>query len=196
MIFPLPAGILDLLLMLNIAFALSLLISVVYLKEPERFTSLPTILLLSTLFRLGLNVSTTRELLSSGQAPGVIEAFGSFVAGGNLIVGAVVFLIVTLVQFLVVAKGAERVAEVSARFTLDAMPGKQMSIDADVRAGMLGLNEAREKRLELHQESKLYGSLDGAMKFVKGDSIAGLLIIVINISAGLLVGVTQQGLGT
>lgn len=195
MIFPLPIEVLDLLLMFNIAFALCLLISVVYLREPERFTSLPTILLLSTLFRLGLNVSTTRQLLSTADAPGVVEAFGNFVTGGNLIVGAVVFLIVTLVQFMVVAKGAERVAEVAARFTLDAMPGKQMSIDADVRAGILSVTDARQRRIELQQESRLYGALDGAMKFVKGDSIAGILITLINISAGLLVGVTQQKLG-
>ena len=194
MVFPLPPFILDVLLMCNIAFALALLASSVYLVEPEKFTSLPTVLLLATLFRLGLNVSTTRQLLGHGEAPDVVMAFGGFVVGGNLVVGIVVFAIITLVQFLVISKGAERVAEVAARFTLDAMPGKQMSIDADIRAGILSLSDAKEKRLDLHRESKLYGALDGAMKFVKGDAIAGLLITIVNIVAGLVVGVTQHGL--
>lgn len=194
MIFPLPIFILDTLLAVNITFAIALLISTVYLAEPERFTALPSILLLTTLFRLGLNVSTTRQLLGTGEAPEVVQAFGTFVAGGNLIVGVVVFVIVTLVQFLVIAKGAERVAEVAARFTLDAMPGKQMAIDADVRAGLLGLTEAKQKRIELQREAKLYGALDGAMKFVKGDAIAGLIITVINITAGLFVGISQYHL--
>jgi len=195
MVFPLPVVVLDSLLMCNIAFALSLLISSVYLSQPEKFTALPTMLLLSTLFRLGLNISTTRQLLSEGEAPEIVIAFGNFVVGGNLVVGAVIFSILTIIQFLVIAKGSERVAEVAARFTLDAMPGKQMSIDADVRAGMLSLLEARERRLELQRESKLYGALDGAMKFIKGDVIAGLLISVVNIVAGLFVGVSQHGLG-
>ncbi len=195
MVFPLPPFILDILLVLNISFSLALLVSAVYLAESERFTSLPAILLLATLFRLGLNISTTRQLLAHGEAPDVVVAFGEFVVSGNLVVGVVIFVIVTLVQFLVIAKGAERVAEVAARFTLDAMPGKQMSIDADVRGGILSLTEAREKRRELQRESKLFGALDGAMKFVKGDAIAGLLITLINISAGLVLGVTQQGLG-
>ena len=135
MIFPLPRSILDLLLMCNIAASLILLLTAVYLAEPERFTSLPTILLLFTLFRLGLNISTTRQLLGQGEAPAVVAAFGNFVVGGNLVVGVVIFLIITLVQFMVIAKGAERVAEVAARFTLDAMPGKQMAIDADIQIG-------------------------------------------------------------
>jgi flagellar biosynthesis component FlhA len=194
MVFPLPIWMLDVLLMCNISAALLLLLSSVYLSEPERFTSLPTILLLSTLFRLGLNISTTRQLLGQGEAPDVVVAFGNFVVGGNLVVGAVIFLIITLVQFLVIAKGAERVAEVAARFTLDAMPGKQMAIDADIRAGILGLSEAREKRRELQRESKLYGALDGAMKFVKGDAVAALIITFLNITAGLVVGVFQHGL--
>lgn len=194
MVFPLPLGMLDALLVCNITLSLSLLICAVYLSEPEKFTSLPTILLLATLFRLGLNISTTRQLLAEGEAPDVVIAFGNFVVSGNLVVGLVIFLIVTLVQFLVVAKGAERVAEVAARFTLDAMPGKQMAIDADIRAGILSVSEAKEKRLELQRESRLYGALDGAMKFVKGDAIAGLVITAVNIGAGLLVGVAQQGL--
>ena len=194
MIFPLPAGVLDILLMFNISFSLALLASAVYLTEPERFTSLPTVLLLTTLFRLGLNISTTRQLLGSGEAPQVVTAFGNFVVGGNIIVGVVVFSIVTIIQFIVIAKGAERVAEVSARFTLDALPGKQMSIDADLRSGILNLAEARERRLALQREAKLYGALDGAMKFVKGDAIACVLITLINISAGLVIGVTRHGL--
>lgn len=194
MVFPLPIAALDILLVCNLALAISLLISAVYLSEPEKFTSLPTILLLATIFRLGLNVSTTRQILGTGEAPEVVVAFGEFVIGGNIIVGVVVFVIVSLVQFLVIAKGAERVAEVAARFTLDAMPGKQMSIDADIRSGLLSLSEAREKRRELHRESKLFGSLDGAMKFVKGDAIVGLLITIINITAGFVLGVYQQGL--
>ncbi|MFN8389851.1 MAG: flagellar biosynthesis protein FlhA [Bdellovibrionota bacterium] len=194
MVFPMPVEVLDALLVLNVASSLLLLLSAVHLSEPERFTSLPTILLLAALFRLGLNISTTRQLLGRGEAPDVVVAFGNFVVGGNLVVGAVIFLIITLVQFLVIAKGAERVAEVAARFTLDAMPGKQMAIDADLRAGILSLQDAREKRRELQRESKLYGALDGAMKFVKGDAIAGLIITALNISAGLVIGVVQHGL--
>lgn len=194
MIFPLPAAVLDLLLICNISFSIALLITSIYLSQPERFTALPSILLLSTLFRLGLNISTTRQLLGFGIAPEIVLSFGNFVVAGNFVVGAVVFIIVTIVQFLVIAKGAERVAEVAARFTLDAMPGKQMAIDADVRAGMLSLEQAKEKRRELHRESKLYGALDGAMKFVKGDAIAGLLITIINIGAGFVIGVSQLGL--
>lgn len=194
MVFPLPLSVLDLLLLCNITLSLVLLLSALSLAEPERFTALPTMLLLATLFRLGLNIATTRQLLGQGRAPEVVTAFGEFVVGGNLVVGSVIFLIITLVQFLVIAKGAERVAEVAARFTLDAMPGKQMAIDADVRAGMLSLSEARERRRDLQRESRLYGALDGAMKFVKGDAVAGLVITALNIAGGLMVGVLQQGL--
>jgi len=194
MVFPLPRAILDVLLVANISFALTLLVCSVYVAEPVRFTALPATLLLATVMRLGLNISTTRQLLAHGEAPQLVTAFGSFVVSGNLVVGVVVFAIVTIIQFLVIAKGAERIAEVSARFTLDAMPGKQMSIDADIRAGILSLQEAKEKRSELQRESKLYGALDGAMKFVKGDAIAGLLVTLVNISAGLIVGVTQHNL--
>ena len=194
MIFPLPVLALDFLLMCNITFAVALLISCVYLLAPAQFTSLPATLLLATIFRLGLNISTTRQLLSSGEAPEIVSAFGTVVVGGNLIVGIVIFAIVTIIQFLVIAKGAERVAEVAARFSLDAMPGRQMSIDADIRAGILGPHEAREQRGDLQTESKLYGALDGAMKFVKGDAIAAVIITLINIVAGLLVGVTQLDL--
>ena len=194
MLFPLPAPVLDMLLVVNLSFSVLLLLSILSIAEPERFTSLPTVLLLSTLFRLSLNISTTRLLLGEGTAPQVVRAFGEFVVGGNLVVGVVVFAMLTLVQFMVVAKGAERVAEVAARFTLDAMPGKQMAIDADIRSGLLSVAEAKGRRVELQRESHLYGALDGAMKFVKGDAIAGIVITLVNISAGLLIGVQQRGL--
>lgn len=194
MIFPLPGFLLDILLAANIGFSLALLVNSLYVKDVNTFSSLPTLLLLATLFRLSLNISTTRQLLSHGSAPEIVVAFGNFVVGGNLAVGIVIFLILSIVQFMVIAKGAERVAEVSARFTLDAMPGKQMAIDADMRAGFLSANDAKEKRLELQRESKLYGALDGAMKFVKGDAIAGLLIIAVNIVAGILIGVSYHDL--
>ncbi len=189
MILPLPNALLDLLLCANLGFSVALILSAATLSQPERFTALPSILLLTTLFRLGLNVSTTRQLLGTGEAPDIVSAFGLFVIGGNIAVGVVVFLIVTLIQFIVISKGAERVAEVAARFALDAMPGKQMSIDADLRSGALSLSEAREKRLDLQRESRLYGSLDGAMKFIKGDAIAGLVITAVNIIAGVLIGI-------
>jgi len=193
-IFPLPYWMLDILLAANIAFCIILLLSSLFITEPDRFTSLPSLLLLSTLFRLGLNISSTRLILSGVKVPDVIIAFGNFVVSGSTIVGLVVFSIISIIQFVVIAKGSERVAEVAARFTLDALPGKQMSIDADMRAGLLSLSEAREKRRELHRESKLYGALDGAMKFIKGDAIVGLCIIIVNIVAGFIVGVTRDGL--
>jgi type III secretion protein V len=195
MVVPLPNLLLDTLLAINLALSLLLLLSAVGVKRPESFTVLPAILLLCTLFRLGLNVATTRQLLSTGEAPMTIQAFGEFVVGGNLIVGAVVFLIVTLVQFIVISKGAERVAEVSARFALDAMPGKQISIDADLRSGVISLAEARLRRLELQKESKLYGALDGAMKFIKGDAVAGLFITCLNMVAGIVAGITIHKMG-
>ena len=194
MIIPLPAWVLDFFLCLNLAFAVLFLVSSIFLQEPGRFTSLPTLLLLCTIFRLSLNISTTRSVLAGNDIPSVISAFADFVVEGNLIVGAVVFIIITIVQFLVIAKGAERVAEVAARFTLDAMPGKQMAIDADLRSGAITLAEARTHRKDLHIESKLFGSLDGAMKFVKGDAIAGILITTVNIFAGVIIGCAQQGL--
>jgi len=193
-LFPLPYQLLDIMLAANFAFCIILLLSSLFVSESDRFTSLPTILLLSTLFRLGLNISSTRLILSGSAVPDMIIAFGQFVVAGSTIVGLVIFAIISIIQFVVIAKGSERVAEVAARFTLDAMPGKQMSIDADMRAGLLSLSEAREKRRELHRESKLYGALDGAMKFIKGDAIVGLLIIIVNISAGFLIGVIRDGM--
>jgi type III secretory pathway component EscV len=194
MIVPLPFWLLDILLSFNLAFAVLFLISAIFLQEPQRFTSLPTVLLLTTVCRLSLNISTTRSVLAGGEIPQVVVAFGDFVVGGNMVVGAVVFSIITLVQFLVIAKGAERVAEVAARFTLDAMPGKQMAIDADLRAGAISLADARVLRRDLQTESKLFGSLDGAMKFVKGDAIAGIIITSINLVAGVFIGCVQQNL--
>ena len=194
MILPLPLAILDTLVALNIAMGVMLVLMSIYVSSALQFSAFPSVLLISTLFRLALSVATTRMILLEGDAGNIIETFGQLVAGGNLVVGLVVFLIITLVQFLVIAKGAERVAEVGARFTLDAMPGKQMSIDSDLRSGLIDKKEARRKREELELESKLHGSMDGAMKFVKGDAIAGIVIIIINLLGGLAIGIFQHGM--
>ncbi len=195
MIVPLPAWLLDLGLALNLAAAAALLVAALSAKDALKVTAFPTLLLVTTLFRLALNVSSTRLALADGHAGQVIEAFGEFVVRGNDLVGAVVFAILTLVQFLVVAKGSERVAEVSARFTLDAMPGKQMSIDADLRAGAIDQAQARRRRRELERESQMFGAMDGAMKFVKGDVVAGLVIVAVNLLGGTAIGVLQGGMG-
>ncbi|MCO6430046.1 MAG: FHIPEP family type III secretion protein [Deltaproteobacteria bacterium] len=192
---PLPPQMMDFLLAGNLLLALVLLTNTLYIVDPLRLSALPTILLLATLFRLALNISTTRLILSQGDAGRVVEAFGAVVIQGNLVVGIVVFSIITLVQFIVIAKGSERVAEVSARFTLDALPGKQMSIDADMRSGLIDMETARKKRKELQVESRFYGALDGAMKFIKGDAIAGIAIVLINFVGGLLIGMLQNDLG-
>ncbi|MEO0459642.1 MAG: type III secretion system export apparatus subunit SctV [Myxococcota bacterium] len=192
MIVPLPTIIMDLLLVLNVTIAVSMMMIAIYISSPLKLSAYPTILLITTLFRLALNVSTTRLILLQADAGEVVESFGSFVVRGNFVVGAVIFLIITIIQFLVIAKGSERVAEVAARFTLDAMPGKQMSIDADLRAGAFDLDEARKKRQELNRESQLFGSMDGAMKFVKGDAVAGLIITAVNIVAGIIIGVMMM----
>ncbi len=192
MIIPLPTHVLDILLCLNITIAVAMLMIAIYISHALKLSAYPTIILITTLFRLALNVSSTRLVLLQADAGEVIEAFGKFVVRGNFVVGAVIFLILTIIQFLVVAKGSERVAEVAARFTLDAMPGKQMSIDADLRAGAFDLDEARRRRSELNRESQLFGSMDGAMKFVKGDAIAGLIITAINIIAGIIIGITMM----
>ena len=191
MIIPLPTPLLDVLLVLNVSISVAMLMIAIYISHALKLASYPTIILITTLFRLALNVSSTRLILLKADAGHVIKAFGEFVVQGNFVVGAVIFLILTIIQFLVVAKGSERVAEVAARFTLDAMPGKQMSIDADLRAGAFDLDEARRRRAELNRESQLFGSMDGAMKFVKGDAIAGLIITVINIVAGIIIGKTM-----
>jgi type III secretion protein V len=194
MLVPLPAFAIDLLIAVNLASSLALLLVALSLREASRLAALPSLLLVSTVFRLGLNVSTTRLVLLEGDAGRIVEAFGRVVVGGNVVVGFAVFLVLAIVQFVVIAKGAERVAEVAARFTLDALPGKQMSIDADLRAGSLTLEEAQERRRDVERESQLYGALDGAMKFVKGDAVAGLVIVAINIAGGLAVGVLQRGM--
>ena len=194
MILPLPTFIVDFLLASNLCIAVSLVMMSMYIRRPLQFSSFPTVLLLSTLLRLGMNITTTRLVLIQANAGEVIETFGKFVVAGNLIVGAVIFLIVTILQFLVIAKGAERVAEVAARFTLDAMPGKQMSIDADMRAGAIDLEEAKRRRYEVETTNQLFGAMDGAMKFVKGDAIAGIIIVVVNILGGIAVGMLQKGM--
>src|SRR3989339_483428 len=194
-IVPLPAVILDILLTLNIAFCMLILLVAMYLKEPLEFAAFPSMLLIITLFRLSLNIAASRLILLNAYAGQVIQAFGSFVVGGNYIVGVIIFAIITIVQFVVITKGSERVAEVAARFTLDAMPGKQMSIDADLNAGLIDANEARNRRRKIEREATFFGSMDGANKFVRGDSIASIIIVIINLIGGILVGWLQQGLG-
>lgn len=192
MIIPMPLALLDLLIALNMTVSVALLMVALYIQSAVQLSIFPSLLLITTLFRLGLNISTTRMILLKADAGQIIFTFGDFVVQGNFVVGAVIFLIITLVQFLVITKGAERVAEVAARFTLDAMPGKQMSIDADLRAGMLDQQAARQKRLDIQKESQLYGAMDGAMKFVKGDAIAGIVITLINIIAGIIIGMLMN----
>ncbi|MGF1470049.1 MAG: flagellar biosynthesis protein FlhA [Sandaracinaceae bacterium] len=194
MVVPLPTVLLDLLLATNLSVAVLLLVVAFFVRDPVSFGAFPTVLLLTTLFRLALNVSSTRLILLQADAGQVIEAFGRFVVQGSLIVGAVVFAILTLVQFVVIARGAERVAEVGARFTLDAMPGKQLAIDADLRSGLLDARAAGERRQELEREGQLYGAMDGAMKFVRGDAIAGLAITAINLVGGVTIGVAVHGI--
>lgn len=194
MIVPLPTPIVDTLIGVNMALSFLMLMMSMYVKRALDFSVFPTMLLFTTLFRVGLNITTTRLILLQADAGEIIFIFGEFALGGNFVVGAVVFLILTIVQFLVISKGAERVAEVGARFTLDAMPGKQMSIDADMRAGVIDMEEAQRRRNDVQGESKMYGAMDGAMKFVKGDSIAGMIIAVVNIVGGTIIGVSQNGL--
>ena len=194
LVVPVPAGLLDTLIILNIMFALVILLTTMFVKKPLDFSVFPSLLLVATLFRLGLNVASTRLVLGEAYAGQVIEAFGAIAVGGSLIIGAVVFLILVVIQFVVVTKGAERVAEVGARFTLDAMPGKQMAIDADLNAGLITDAEARQRRAEVAAEADFYGAMDGASKFVKGDAIAGLVIIIINLVGGIAIGLTEHGM--
>ncbi len=184
----LPPAIINFSISLNITIGIVLLMISLYVQRPLELASFPSILLMGTMFRLILSIASTRLILATGEPGAVIEAFGNFVTGGNLVVGFVIFLIITIVQFLVITKGAERIAEVSARFALDAMPGKQMTIDADFNAGLISPEEAIRRREDLQRESNLFGSMDGAMKFVKGDTIAGIIIVIINIVGGLCVG--------
>lgn len=194
MILPLPTLMVDYLIGVSIGSAAILLMVAMYLPSPLSFASFPTVLLITTLFRLAISISTTRLILLQADAGAIIETFGNFVVGGNLIVGLVVFLIITIVQFIVITKGSERVAEVAARFSLDAMPGKQMSIDGDMRAGVIDMQEARRRRSLVEKESQLYGAMDGAMKFVKGDAIATLIIVAVNLVGGILIGVLKHGM--
>ena len=194
MLIPLPPALLDILQVVNIATALMILLVSMYIMEPLEFSVFPSLLLITTLFRLALNISATRLILLTGAAGNVIDAFGGFVVGGNYVVGVVVFLILVVIQFVVITNGAGRVAEVAARFTLDAMPGKQMAIDADLNAGLINEQEARRRRRAVEHEADFYGAMDGASKFVKGDAIAGIIIIVINIIGGFVIGVLQQGM--
>ncbi|MCB1107232.1 MAG: type III secretion system export apparatus subunit SctV [Chlamydiia bacterium] len=187
-IIPVPPAVIDMMIAVNMSVAICLLMVALYIQKAVHLSIFPSILLVTTLFRLGIEIAATRQILLHADGGHIIYAFGDFVIGGNFIVGGVIFLIITIVQFIVVTKGAERVAEVAARFTLDAMPGKQMSIDADLRSGTIDSNQARELRLALQKESQLYGAMDGAMKFVKGDVIAGIVIAVINIVGGLVIG--------
>jgi type III secretion protein V len=194
MILPLPTWLIDALIATNMCIGAVLLMVAMYLPSPLAFSSFPSVLLVTTLYRLGIGIATTRLILLNADAGHIIYTFGNFVVGGNLVVGLVVFLILTIVQFVVITKGAERVAEVGARFSLDAMPGKQMSIDGDLRANVIDMEEARRRRLLVEKESQLYGSMDGAMKFVKGDAIAGLIIVAVNLMGGILIGTLQRGL--
>jgi flagellar biosynthesis protein FlhA len=191
-IIPIPLIILDLLLSINVSLALLILLISIYNKEPLEFSIFPSLLLVTTLFRLSLNISTTRYILKDAYAGDVIEAFGQFVIGGEAIVGFIIFIIIIVIQFLVITKGAERVSEVAARFTLDAMPGKQMAIDADLNSGLISEAEARERRLRIQREADFYGAMDGASKFVKGDAIAGIIITIINIAAGFTIGIAMK----
>ncbi|PZX07850.1 flagellar biosynthesis protein FlhA [Psychrobacillus insolitus] len=194
LIIPLPHWLISFLIIINIAIALLILMTAMNMQEALQFSVFPTLLLLVTLFRLALNVSTTRAILADGDAGTVVETFGTFVTGGNMLVGLVVFAILVIINFIVITKGAERVSEVAARFTLDAMPGKQMSIDADLNAGMISEKEARERREKVSGEADFYGAMDGATKFVKGDAIAGIIIVLINLVFGIIIGVVQFGL--
>ncbi|HEY4622295.1 MAG TPA: FHIPEP family type III secretion protein, partial [Solibacillus sp.] len=184
LIIPLPHWLLSFLIIVNITLALLVLLTAMNMKEALDFSIFPTVILLLTLFRLALSVSTTRAILAEGDAGKVVETFGNFVTGGNILVGLVIFLLLVIIQFIVITKGSERVAEVAARFTLDAMPGKQMSIDADLNAGIISEKEARERREKVSGEADFYGAMDGATKFVKGDAIASIIMVGINLLFG------------
>jgi len=195
LVVPLPSAVLSLLITLNIAGALTVVATTMYLGRALDFAAFPSLLLLTTMFRLAINVSVTRLILTSGNAGGVVKAFGEFVVSGNVVVGLVIFLILVVIQFVVVTNGAGRVAEVAARFTLDAMPGKQMAIDADLNAGLITDEQARTRRAEIASEADFYGAMDGASKFVKGDAMAAVIITAINLVGGIVVGMLQRGLG-
>ncbi|MCW2525135.1 MAG: flagellar biosynthesis protein FlhA, partial [Frankiales bacterium] len=194
MVVPVPAAILDFLIALNITVAMLIVLVSMYVRRPLDFSSFPSLLLICTLFRLALNISATRNVLSHGYAGKVIEAFGHIVISGSLVIGLVIFAILLVIQFVVITNGAGRVAEVGARFTLDAMPGKQMAIDADLNAGLINESEARKRRSDVTSEADFYGSMDGASKFVKGDAIAAIIITIVNLIGGIVIGITQNHL--
>jgi type III secretion protein V len=194
LIVPLPRALVDLLLALNLGISVALLMAALFTPRPLQFASFPTLLVVTTLFRVGLEVSVTRLILADADAGDVVRAFGGSVVSESLVVGLVVFAVITVVQLIVVARGAERVAEVAARFALDAMPGKQMAIDGELRSGAIDAEAARQRRTDLERESQLYGAMDGAMRFVKGDAIAAIVIVVINLVGGLVIGIGQRGL--
>ena len=194
LVLPIPGPILSTLIAFNLALSLVILLVCIYAKNPLEFSAFPSLLLITTMLRLGLNVASTRLILLTGSGGGVIETFGQFVVGGNFIVGVVVFIILLIIQLIVITKGSGRISEVAARFVLDAMPGKQMAIDADLNAGLISEKDARERRERISQEAEFYGSMDGAGKFVKGDAIAGLIITIVNIVAGFIIGMTMMNM--
>ena len=200
LILPMPAWMLDIALALSITFSVMILMTCLFVRTPLEFSAFPTVLLIATMMRLAFNLASTRLILSQGHegshaAGRVIEAFASFIMSGNFVIGAIVFSILVIVNFIVITKGSGRIAEVAARFTLDAMPGKQMAIDADLSTGLIDETEARERRLKLENESSFFGAMDGAAKFVRGDAVAGILITFINIIGGIVIGVLQQDMG-
>ena len=192
LVVPVHKDLLSILLVFSIAISLLILLTVIYVKDPPEFSVFPTLLLAVTLYRLGLNVASTRLILLEGDAGTVIQSFGTFVVGGNYVVGTVIFLILVIINFVVITKGSGRIAEVTARFTLDAMPGKQMSIDAEMNSGVITEAQALAKRERLQQDADFYGSMDGASKFVRGDAIAGIIITVVNVVGGILIGYFQR----
>src|SRR3954454_10366961 len=192
LIIPLPPMLVDLAISLNISIALAIVVTTLYLPTALDFSAFPSLLLLTTLFRLAINISVTRLVLLHGDAGNVVQAFGNFVVGGNVVVGLVIFLILIVIQLTVITNGAGRVAEVAARFTLDAMPGKQMAIDADLNTGQITDEQARQRRQDISREADFYGAMDGASKFVKGDAMAGLMIVAINLLGGIVIGLLQQ----
>ncbi|MBN9328143.1 MAG: FHIPEP family type III secretion protein, partial [Cellulomonas sp.] len=192
LVVPLPAALLDVLIAANITAALVILLTSMYVRRPLDFSVFPSLILVFTLFRLGLNVASTRLVLRDGYAGHVIDAFGHFVVGGSLVIGLVIFLILVVIQFVVITNGAGRVAEVGARFTLDAMPGKQMAIDADLNSGLIDEDTARRRRADVAAEADFYGAMDGGSKFVKGDAVAGIIITVINLVGGFIIGMVQM----
>ena len=194
LIVPIPTLLLDILILFNIGIALIILFNALFSKEALNMSIFPTLLLMTTLFRMSLNVSSTRNILLNGYAGNVVETFGQFVGGGNLVVGMVIFFILIIIQFIVINKGSERVSEVTARFTLDAMPGKQMAIDADLNTGAIDDAEAKRRREKIQDESTFFGAMDGATKYVKGDATAGLIITAINLIGGIILGVVVQGI--